>query len=170
MTNVSTRSRWRGQALAEFALVIPIFLVMLFAIVDLGRVVWASNAVAHGAREAARFAIVHGGSKITACPVGPRGPEAIVPRPSSSCPYPSDSTQAIKDVAIAHAIAGGAPVTVTVCYGQGCSGDTHAPGADNRRLTPVTVNVTGSIGLLTGTFVGMGPYTLSSTSTMLVNH
>lgn len=49
-----TRRRRRGQALAEFALVIPIFLLMLFGIIDIGRYVYTANAMGNGAREGAR--------------------------------------------------------------------------------------------------------------------
>ena len=44
----------RGQALTEFALVIPLFLLILFAIVDMARFVYSSNALNEVAREAAR--------------------------------------------------------------------------------------------------------------------
>jgi Flp pilus assembly protein TadG len=51
-----TRShpRTRGQALVEFALVIPFFLLVLFGIVDMSRFVYESNALNEVAREAAR--------------------------------------------------------------------------------------------------------------------
>jgi len=45
----------------EFALVVPIFMVILIGMVDLGRAIWANNSVANAARESARFASVHGG-------------------------------------------------------------------------------------------------------------
>ncbi len=48
----------RGQALVEFALVLPIFAIMLFGIIDLGRYVFIVNSLNNGAREAARFASV----------------------------------------------------------------------------------------------------------------
>jgi Flp pilus assembly protein TadG len=48
----------RGQALAEFALVIPIFLVVLFATIDAGRFVYTANALGNSAREAARVGSV----------------------------------------------------------------------------------------------------------------
>lgn len=43
-----------GQALAEFALVIPIFLILVFGIIDLGRYVYTASALSNGAREGAR--------------------------------------------------------------------------------------------------------------------
>jgi Flp pilus assembly protein TadG len=52
------KRRTRGQALVEFALVLPIFLVILFGIIDLGRYVYTANALGNGAREGARAASV----------------------------------------------------------------------------------------------------------------
>lgn len=49
----------RGQALVEFALVLPIFLLILVAIFDLGRAVFAFNSITNAAREGARLAIVN---------------------------------------------------------------------------------------------------------------
>lgn len=48
----------RGQALVEFALIVPVFLMLLFALVDFGRVVFAQQAITQGAREGARAALV----------------------------------------------------------------------------------------------------------------
>ncbi len=164
----------RGQSLVEFTIVIPIFLAMLFGIFDLGRVVWANNSLAQAAREGARYAIVRGGSALTACPVGPPGPDAVIPSPSSSCPYPSPSKQGIRDVALQHAVAGGTGTTVTVCYGDDCAGDidtvTAGSGAVNTRGTPVTVRVTSTVTLITGSFLGIGNFSAEGSATMLVNH
>jgi Flp pilus assembly protein TadG len=58
--------RWRrddgAQSLVEFALVLPIFLLLVFGIIDLGRAVWEENELAFAAREGTRWAIVHGSS------------------------------------------------------------------------------------------------------------
>ena len=51
--------RGRGQALVEFALVIPLFLLMMVALFDLGRAVFAYNTLTNAAREGARLAIVN---------------------------------------------------------------------------------------------------------------
>jgi Flp pilus assembly protein TadG len=48
----------RGQALVEFALVVPIFLLLIFAIVDVGRYVYTNNSLNQAAREAARVGSV----------------------------------------------------------------------------------------------------------------
>jgi len=175
---VTARRRRRrpgaGQALLEFALILPLFLIMLMGVIDVGRAIWAQNSLSSAAREGARFAIVHGGSASTACPVGPAGPDAVIPVASASCPYPSPSTQSIKDAVIAAANAAGTSVTVTVCYGTGCSGDTNAvisgQTATDVRGTPVTVGVTSRINLITPSLLGMGGFGIASSTTMVVNH
>ena len=55
----SARRRRRGQALVEFALVIPIFLLVMVAMFDLGRAVFAYNTLTNAAREGVRLAIVN---------------------------------------------------------------------------------------------------------------
>ncbi len=57
------RRRWarsqRGQALVEFTLVIIPFLLLLFAMLDLGRGIYTYNAVSQAAREMARSMTSH---------------------------------------------------------------------------------------------------------------
>jgi Flp pilus assembly protein TadG len=48
----------RGQALVEFALVFPLFLLLLFGLIEVGRFVYVNNAFNEAAREAARFGSV----------------------------------------------------------------------------------------------------------------
>jgi Flp pilus assembly protein TadG len=52
------RQRTRGQALVEFALVLPIFAMILFGIIDLARYVYTLNSLNEAAREAARVGAV----------------------------------------------------------------------------------------------------------------
>ena len=47
-------TRRRGQTLVEFAFVLPIFLLMLFGMVDMGRYVYLNSTLSQAAREAAR--------------------------------------------------------------------------------------------------------------------
>lgn len=99
----------RAQALIEFALVLPIFLLIALGLIDLSRAVWQENTLAYAAREGTRYAIVHG-----------TGGSPIV--------FPG-SHQEVKDVVRSAAV--GVPnVTVTVtwpdlrgptpCYERGC--------------------------------------------------
>jgi len=53
------RKREDGQSLVEFALVIPIFLLVLFSIVDFGMAFHAWITVTNSAREGARIGSVH---------------------------------------------------------------------------------------------------------------
>jgi hypothetical protein len=48
----------RGQALVEFGLILPVFLLLLFGLFDLGRAVYAWSTINNAAREAARELIV----------------------------------------------------------------------------------------------------------------
>ena len=54
----------RGQSITEMALVLIPFLLMLFGILDLGRGMYAYNAVAEAARELARATSVHTGDPL----------------------------------------------------------------------------------------------------------
>lgn len=53
------RSSRRGQALVEFALILPVLIVMMMGVVDLGRGIYAYNAISNAAREGGRTAIVN---------------------------------------------------------------------------------------------------------------
>ncbi len=61
----------RGQALVELALVLPIFLLILFGIVDGARLGYANNQLSQAAREGARVAAVE------ASQVGATGPACV---------------------------------------------------------------------------------------------
>ena len=50
--------RTAGQSLVEFALVIPVFFLLLFGVIDVGRFVYVNNAISEGAREGARWGSV----------------------------------------------------------------------------------------------------------------
>jgi Flp pilus assembly protein TadG len=48
----------RGAAVVEFALVVPVLLLLVFAIIDFGRALWTMNVLTSGVREGARAAAV----------------------------------------------------------------------------------------------------------------
>lgn len=56
--------RERGQALVEFTLSIVVFLVLLMAVFDFGRIVYMYNGVNQAAREIARATSVHPGATL----------------------------------------------------------------------------------------------------------
>ena len=47
-----------GQSMVEFALILPVFILLLVGILDVGRAVYAYNTINNAAREAGRLAIV----------------------------------------------------------------------------------------------------------------
>jgi Flp pilus assembly protein TadG len=180
------RQRSGGQGLTEFALIVPLFFAMTIVAINIGRVIWSMDVVATSAREAARWAIVHGGAPATTCPVGPAAGDATIPNPSASCPYPAPSTRMVKDLAAARAATSGGTITVSVCYYDpttttSCTGDTNGPGATDARGMAVTVRVSTSLSLFTsGLFQKVGymfgnkgipsTYSVSGSSTMLINN
>jgi Flp pilus assembly protein TadG len=56
----------RGAAAAEFALLLPVFLLILFGIIEFGMIMYGREVVTNAAREGARAGIVQGPPKRTA--------------------------------------------------------------------------------------------------------
>ena len=63
-------ARTRGQALVELAIVLPVFLVLVLAAIDLGRIFFARITVANSAREGA-YEAAYGGSYVANSACGP---------------------------------------------------------------------------------------------------
>lgn len=114
--NIARRAEG-GQALVEFALVLPVLLLVILGILDLARAVSQENTLAFAAREGTRYAIVHGsnGSPAISCPII-----------ASPCANP-----AVTDVVTRNAI--GVP-NITVILGY--------PDGSNDRNSRVSVDAT----------------------------
>ncbi len=86
----------RGQALTEFALVAPIALLVLFAIIILGLFVFYQQQVTNVAREAARHAAIH--SSTALCPTAswrePQAPPDSYPEYPFHCDGPNNPNDA----------------------------------------------------------------------------
>ena len=106
----TTRAR-RGQALVEFALVAPVFFVLLFAVIEGARFILFYETLNNATREGARYAIVHGSNSF--CPSGPMPPGDPTP---VSCYDPTGAkvVQQVKDTAFGLL---GSSVTVTPTWG-----------------------------------------------------
>ena len=63
------KRRTHGQALVEFALAAPIFFVLMFGLIELGRAVYYIQVLDSAARDGARYGVVHGFKSF--CPSGP---------------------------------------------------------------------------------------------------
>ena len=158
MSRVVRGQRSKGQAMVEVALVAPLFFMMVFGVIDIGRVIWANDVVGNAAREGARWASVHAGT------VG------------------TYTTLVNEDEISAHTlgfvVAGGVDTTVAVCFSsiriaagqQGCSGDVSEPGAAFARGNLVHVTVTSHVPILTGALIGLSDFTVTGESVVLINN
>jgi Flp pilus assembly protein TadG len=128
-------NRGRGQALVEFAMIAPLFFMLLFGIIEVGRFIFYYEVLNNATREGARYAIVNGANSITSCAQGgSTGPAA--PGTTSCDPAGDDVVQRVRDAAIGTL---GAGVTVQRCWWYlSCDFGTHGDG-DNARGATVTV-------------------------------
>jgi hypothetical protein len=74
----------RGQALVEFALIMPLFIMVLTGIIVIGLIVFFNQQLTNAAREAARFAAIHSASD-PFCPVVGHLDPAVPPLGYSRC-------------------------------------------------------------------------------------
>lgn len=143
-------ARWkndRGSSLIEFSLIGFMFLVVLFGIIEVGRMVLVYTTVANAARAGARYAIVHGGDRTGSGVDGPSG---------------SGSTAQVQSVVRNFASAGlldTSRLTITVAYSNG-----------NSAGSPVTVTVTYPYDPFFSYFGSMLNYTLGSTSEGVITY
>jgi TadE-like protein len=70
--------------MVEFALVAPMFFLLLFGIIEAGRFIFYYETLSHATREGARYAIVNGANTL-GCPSGPPAPG------SSACDVPGNN-------------------------------------------------------------------------------
>jgi Flp pilus assembly protein TadG len=64
-----------AQTLVEFAIMLPLFILLVTGLFDVARAVWQENTLAYAAREGTRYAIVHGsGATLSLGPSDPAEP------------------------------------------------------------------------------------------------
>lgn len=83
------RGRSRGQTLTEFALILPVFLLITAGVVDMTRLFLGYMSLTNGVREAALYAA--GGTNYTKWCTAPAGK---LPSPAVSVPCPVGTTSA----------------------------------------------------------------------------
>ena len=154
------RSQARGQALVEFALVAPIFFLMLFALIDFGRYVYYVQILNNGAREGARYAIVHGAKGIPSS--GPAAPGTV-----SSDPSGAYVQQTVRNYLVG-VIGQSTALNVNVCW-QPVNGVGGACSGDNSRSTPVQVTVDYQFRSVIP-IVPIPPITVQGASTLVINN
>jgi Flp pilus assembly protein TadG len=148
-----------GQALVEFALALPIFMLIVFGVFDLGRAVYAYNTIGNAARDGARVAVVN---QI------PTSPDCNESRPIEDA---ADPHWSIKSCAALSAVSLGVKDTdVTVTY-SAPPGTTLVCPATPSPGTPISVGCIASVTVVY-TFTAVtpvigsivGPIAMSSTS------
>jgi len=159
--------RSRGQSLVEFALILPIFFVVVFGLIDGARLVFAYNTVAQAARDAARTAAVE------APFVGKTGAACTAPTcPADTTAYRIDVKNAADRASViigkidpAHLALGcsGAALATNTTNDCATSAYTYASGG-----SVVTVKITVPISPLTPFWGSFYPAALSASSTMVL--
>ena len=137
--------RTLGQALAEFALVAPVFFMLLYGIIEAGRFIFYYEVLNNATREGARYAIVNGENSFS--PTGP----------------PHDDTGAAV-IARVKASAFGMPGNL-IDVDPECGG---AP-PNNERGTTVTVRATYTYSSLVP-IVPLPPISVEAESTLVINN
>jgi hypothetical protein len=175
------RGRSRGQTLVEFALVAPLFFLLLFSIIEFGRVVYYSQVLNNAAREGARYAIVHGAGSLESggCPSGPYPADYAAANGENTCDLHGDNVvDRVKEFAVGVVDANPADFVVSVkwCDEDGdvadCP-DTNAAGqgdGDNDRNQTVSVQVTYMFRPFLSGVVPLPTFTLTGGSILVVNN
>ena len=137
----------RGQAVVEFSAVLLLIVILVFGIIEMGRMALIYISLADGARAGLRYAMVHGANSSS---------------PSTYNSFGSVKTQVWNITSLAGL--SGASVTVTPTYANNTGGTGSDP---NGNLTGDTVKVQASYSYLP--IIGLPPFsslnlTLSSTS------
>lgn len=143
--------RGRGQGLVEFALVFPLFVLLVFGLIDIGRYVYVNNTLSETAREAARVGSTSGFTR--------------------DCSGVSSRTQCIQQTAVGRMAAVPSTTVTSSCSrttGDGVitvTADNCSPGdsLEVTLTTPYTM-LTPVIGQL------IGPTTLTGRATVTVNN
>jgi Flp pilus assembly protein TadG len=132
----------RGVTMLETAIVAPLVLILLLAMMDLGLAVFANNTLAEAARAGTRYATVHGLRAVS--PAGPSSDNANV-------------EAAVRDYS-----PGILPARLVV--------HSSWPDGNNAPGSRVTVTVTYTYNLGVSSLLGFRTLSLSSSSTMVIQH
>jgi Flp pilus assembly protein TadG len=146
--------------MVEFALVAPMFFVLLFGIIEAGRFIFYYETLSNATREGARYAIVNGANTL-GCPSGPAAPG------SSACDTPGANV--VTKVRQAALGVSGTGITVERCWWYtACDFGTHGDG-DNARGATVTVTASYTYRSLIP-LVPLPPINVSAESSLVINN
>lgn len=158
----ASRSRGRGQSLVEFALVAPIVIAVIAAIIQFGIVFWAQNTLTQIVRDTGRWEATQGSCANATTATAPAtssvvGQANAIARISSLMGYTSWTS----------------PANVTVTFSTNCTSDPTTYPTDNSQFSWVKITITHQIPVF---FPGMeffpalgGPCTGSSGTCMTLS-
>jgi len=89
------RRRKSAQSLTEFALILPILMLILLGVVDFGRVFYYWTSIANAAREGARYAITHPTAITSTCKADPSNVKYRVKQEAGTTVVLTDSNIAV---------------------------------------------------------------------------
>jgi Flp pilus assembly protein TadG len=133
----------RGQAAVEFSAVLLLMVILLFGVLEVGRLMLSYQALAEGVRIAARYASVHGYYQ--------QGLTGTAPGYCDSSPVSPGSSLTPDVATVIQNYSGLSPITVAICYSSNKPGQTVTVSAYYDFSTIASV-------------VPLGSFTLSSTS------
>lgn len=160
MRTTAGRRRSRGQALMEFALVAPVFLLLLFGLIETGRFILYYEVLSNATRDGARYAIVNGANSLT-CPTGP-----AIPGGWDCDPTGADVADRVRESAFGVL---GSGVSVQRCWWyDACDFSTHGDG-DNGRSATVTVSASYTYSTLVP-ILPLPNITITAESSLVINN
>ena len=152
------RPRYQGQTLVEFALVLPIFLLLVFAVIDGGRYIFLSSTLSNAAREGARLGSVEAwwkGSSDASCgtaggPVCPANATVLINHITAAANRQMAPFGSVDNVYIRCDAAGNAPPTgnwtTKTCTGNSPGGTISVRvNYTWNAITPLVASIMGSI-------------------------
>jgi len=161
--------RSRGQSLVEFALVFPVFIFLLFTVIDGGRFVFATTALSNAAREGARLASVEAGwrgSSDPSCgaaggPICPANDTSLLAHITDAANRQMSPFGTVSNVYMSCIANGGTPPTGT-WTGSSC-GQPNSGGIVSVRVTYMWRAITPVVGNI------LGAITTSGSTTVVIN-
>jgi Flp pilus assembly protein TadG len=132
----------RGTHIVELALILPVFLIFIFATLDFAQIMWAYGTVSEAARTGARYAMVHG--SMASSPVGPSANDSTVQTQVQNNALALDTSS----------------LTVTSSW----------PDGDNKPNHRVTVTASYDCHPIVGSLFGVSNCNVVGTTTMLITH
>lgn len=124
----------RGQSLAEFALIAPVFFLVVFGIVDFSRMVQSYVTMQHSAREGARYAVTGRGDCAASTPNRANCIDYVTRRSADNLANSSGTTVTVRSWPFA---SGGLSATPQAGPGQQCDGVEVKVDYDYHPMTPI---------------------------------